>query len=87
MSGGGRRPGPVEVLPPAELKKLRGLTAKARNLCDFLRIFGDRLPPGHPESAREIVRGRIECIVNDYLPLSIQALEAALQDADPEAVP
>ena len=49
-----------------------------------LRSFAAKLPPAHDEAVREIVRARIECVVNDYLPVLIQSLEAALAEADAE---
>jgi len=78
-------PNPVEGLSAAELKRLRGLTAVARKLDAGLRLLAEELPPAHPEAIREIVRGRLECVVNDYIHILIQSLEAAIREADPEA--
>jgi transcriptional regulator with XRE-family HTH domain len=75
----------LEGLSGQERKRLRRLTIRARDLQGALRLFADELPPAPDEAEREIVRSRIECVVNDYLPLVIRSLEAALADAAPNA--
>ena len=78
---------PVEGLSARELKRLRHLTRTAWRLQHNLRSFAAKLPPAHDEAVREIVRARIECVVNDYLPVLIQSLEAAVAEADMESAP
>ena len=77
--------GPVEGLSSRELERLRHLTGKARKLQEALRRFAAVLPPAPEETEREIVRGRIDCVVNDYLKVVIQSLEAALSDGESES--
>ena len=77
--------GPVEGLSLRELERLRHLTGRARKLQEALRIFSAALPPAPEEAEREIVRGRIDCVVNDHMKLVIQSLEAALSDVESEA--
>ena len=76
--------GPVEGLSAKERTRLHHLTGRARKLQEALRLFAAELPPAPEESARDIVRGRIDCVVNDYLPVAIRSLEAALSDAESE---
>jgi len=76
---------PVEGLSVRELKRLRDLTARTRKLQEALRLFASELPPAPEEAEREIVRGRIDCVVNDYMMIVIRSLEAALSDAEPES--
>jgi len=78
---------PVAGLSERELKRLRDLTASALRLQYRLRLFALKLPPAAEEAVREIVRSRIECVVNDYFPVLIHSLEAAIAEADQEAVP
>lgn len=78
---------PVEGLSDRELKQLRALTTSALRLQHRLRLFALRLPPAAEEAPREIVRGRIECAVNDYFPVLIRSLEAALAEADSDGAP
>ena len=77
--------GPVEGLSSKELARLRYLTARAHKLQEALGLFSAALPPAPEESEREIVRGRIDCVVNDYMMVVIQSLEAALSDTGPES--
>jgi len=74
---------PFAGLSALELKRLRNLTNRASRLQNSLRLFAAKLPPAADETVREIVRSRIECVVNDYLPLVAESLEAALHEADP----
>jgi len=76
---------PVEGLSARELKRLRRLTAWARAFQEALRLFSGELPPAPEETRREIVRGRIDCVANDYLNVVIQSLEAAVSDAESES--
>jgi len=80
-------PNPVEGLSERELNRLRHLTGTACRLQNNLLRFAAKLPPAPEEAVREIVRSRIECVLNDYLPLVIQSLEAAIAESDPEAAP
>jgi len=75
---------PVEGLSARELKRLRHLTGRARKLQEALRLFSGALPPAPEEAKREIVRGRIDCVANDYLNVVVQSLEAAVSDAESE---
>jgi hypothetical protein len=77
-------PNPVEGLSERELKRLRDLTASALRLQHRLHLFALKLPPAADEAVREIVRSRIECVVNDYFPVLVRSLEAAIAEADPE---
>jgi len=77
--------GPVEGLSAKEVARLRYLTGRAYKLQEALRLFSAELPPAPEESEREIVRGRIDCVVNDYFNVVIESLEAALSDAEPES--
>jgi hypothetical protein len=79
--------GPVEGLSSKELTRLRYLTGRARKLQEALRLFSAALPPAPEETERDIVRGRIDCVANDYLKLVVDGLEAALSDAESEAAP
>jgi hypothetical protein len=79
-------PDPVAGLSARELKKLRSLTGSALRLQHRLRLFALKLPPAADEAVREIVRSRIECVVNDYLSLAVRSLDAAIAEADPDAV-
>lgn len=73
-----------EGVSAAETKKLRGLIAGAHKLRGLLRLFADNLPPAPPHTPRDILRSRIDCILQDFFAPALRDLESALAEAEEE---
>jgi len=76
-----------EGVSAAEKKKLRSLIAGGHKLRGLLRLFADNLPPAPPNAPRDVLRSRIDCVLQDFLAPALRDLESALAEADEEGGP
>jgi len=78
---------PKDSLSPLEVKRLSEIVVAGERLRRRLRSFGNRLTAAEPESVREVLRSRIECILHDQIGPAVRDLEAAQAEATAEPEP
>jgi hypothetical protein len=59
------------------LRRFGELVSAVERLRRRLRRYADKLPDGSPDSASELLRTRIECVLRDEIEPAVRDLEAA----------